>query len=81
MYSSLHPMRFYHKLVRDNHRAPFTMNSMCCAGCPHTILTTNIYRKNCCRLRISMYSSFSMDAREFLGVFPLGSATEGSFAW
>ena len=43
--------------------------------------TTKMYRKNCCRLRISTYSSLSVGVEESVGVSILGSATEGIFAW
>ena len=41
------------------------------------IATTKMYRKNSFRLRISTYSSLSVDAKQLFDVWPLGTAKEG----
>jgi len=43
----------------------------------HVTPTTQMYRKNSSRLRISKDSALSVDAEKSLGVSPLGSAGRG----
>jgi hypothetical protein len=67
--------------LSDNHCGVIKDEFQVLRRLPHVIPTTKMYRNNSSRLRISTYSSLSADAEESLGVSPLGSATEGIFAW